>query len=1137
MKRPYSHLGSLHRSRTRARRRPTRLRLGLEALERRQLLATVQWISSSSGNWDVGSDWSTGQVPGPGDDAVIAVSGIAVTIDSGQQSVHSLACSEPLSITGGSLTVAANSTISGGLTMTGGSLTASGSGVTLAVTGATTVSAASLYAQNGATLSLPNLSSYANPNGSGPTYFEATGVGSSLALVHLSTVGVLQRQHYWNLEANQGGSLSLPALTSIVSSSGTYDDVQISADGSGSTLNLSNLTTLSTTDDSTLAATNQATLQDDKLTNLNGINVTLDGTATIATSQWGTLTNGSLIVTGGSYSLGLTNVDGSNVSAQSGGSLALPNLTSYAANVTGFTAVGAGSVLDVSALTEVTQATQNGDFYTEATSGGTLNLTGLTSLDVSTDFFYDTGHSTLLDSNLSSLNGVEANLDGTDKQVANSWKKLTNGSLSVGPGSYTLPGLTDVDGSYLGVGNSGTLALPGVTSDAVNNGTFEADGTGVLDLPALATVTQQGAWNIKADGGTVNLTGLAGLTAQPDITVGNGGNVAIGNAVVTMPVSGSGATINVPQLPQGSVVNLGTNGSFTGGTTFNITASDTVFITGFDNGYNNTAGTFTGGVVFNVGAGATVDTTGGAIITYGGTLTGSGSGTVVLSSGQLNVALGGLTLNFPESMFQWTGGVINSSKGDVTNLGNLVLAGNDDKYFWDDGTLDNFGTIVQSGSGNLNLHSDSVTATTLKIEPGASFVIESDSGIDNDYGGTTAVINAGRIAKTAGSGTSTLLVNGQIANTGTIEADSGTLFLDANTISQVASNTLTAGTWNALNGATIQFPSGTSITANEAKVSLGGSGATIAALAGLVSNSGIFSLTKGADFTTAGNFSNSGGLTAGAGSILTVRGNYTQATAGTLNVQIGGTPASSQFGKVAVTGMATLAGALSLALVNGFTASVDQDFKAMTFAGASGTFSTVNLDSSFTEAINSTSLDLHSTVVNPTDLSLSNVDAPTAATAGQQITVTWQVTNQSTNNATGVWQDSVYLSPTPTITSNSILLGAAQHSGGLSANGSYSSSLMATVPAVAAGLYSVLIQADSLYRVSDPNRANNTLAATSKLNVSEPALALGTPSEWLIHRRQSRHVFWDHSANQRCGQSSRLQAVEPPLQAGPSLYT
>ena len=172
---------------SRHRRRPA-----VEFLEERRLLATVYWTSSSSGDWNTAGDWSTGKVPGSGDDVVInPVSGATptVTISSGNQSVHSIMGSDPLAIAGGSLTVAATSAISGGLSMTGGSLVANGSKLSLTISGATTVSGASLYAEGGATLSLPELASYTQPNGC--CYvgtLEATGAGSVLSLPELTSI-------------------------------------------------------------------------------------------------------------------------------------------------------------------------------------------------------------------------------------------------------------------------------------------------------------------------------------------------------------------------------------------------------------------------------------------------------------------------------------------------------------------------------------------------------------------------------------------------------------------------------------------------------------------------------------------------------------------------------------------------------------------------------------------------------------------------------------------------------------------------------------------------------------------------------------------------------------------------------------
>ncbi len=444
-------------------------------------------------------------------------------------------------------------------------------------------------------------------------------------------------------------------------------------------------------------------------------------------------------------------------------------------------------------------------------------------------------------------------------------------------------------------------------------------------------------------------------------------------------------------------------------------------------------------------------------------------------------------------MFQWTGGILDGALGDATNLGTINLAGSNDKVFADYGTLDNYGTIVQTGTGNLGLASDGAFYTTLKIEPGASYLIESDSGINLYDGGITTIENAGTIRKTAGSGTSQLAIAGPITNTGTIEADSGTLSLHAAAISQVSGTTLTGGAWNALDGATLQFPTATNITANAGNLVLGGSGAAITGIAGLSSNSGSLALTGGATFTTSGNFNNSGSLTVGAGSTLSVTGNETETAAGTLNVQIGGTPASGQFGVVTVTGTAALAGTFQVTPINGFTGSAGQDFKVMTFASASGSFSTVlGFGSTFSEATNATSLDLYA-YRNPADLQVSNVSAQATATAGQPITVTWQVTDQGPSNAPGNWQDSVYLSPTATITARSILLGAVPHMGGLAASASYNGTLAAAVPALPQGFYYVLVQVDSLFQVPDPNRANNTLAAiTGQLQVTVPTLTLGT---------------------------------------------
>src|SRR4029077_15046691 len=101
-----------------------RARLHLEILEGRALPSTVTWVNPASGNWDVGSNWSSGSVPGSADDAVINTNSAAKIsiIPNGNISVHSVttAGNDPLSFTGGALTVTAgSSTLSGPLSMHG----------------------------------------------------------------------------------------------------------------------------------------------------------------------------------------------------------------------------------------------------------------------------------------------------------------------------------------------------------------------------------------------------------------------------------------------------------------------------------------------------------------------------------------------------------------------------------------------------------------------------------------------------------------------------------------------------------------------------------------------------------------------------------------------------------------------------------------------------------------------------------------------------------------------------------------------------------------------------------------------------------------------------------------------------------
>ncbi len=226
-------------------------------------------------------------------------------------------------------------------------------------------------------------------------------------------------------------------------------------------------------------------------------------------------------------------------------------------------------------------------------------------------------------------------------------------------------------------------------------------------------------------------------------------------------------------------------------------------------------------------------------------------------------------------------------------------------------------------------------------------------------------------------------------------------------------------------------------------------------------------------------------------------GNFTQTSTGTLRVQLSGSPGSGQFGQLTVQNAASLAGDFNVNQTNSGNPSKNAVYPVMTFASAAGTFTKVTgLSSPLAEQLTATGLDLVTGAGAPVNLQLSQVTAPTNAITGQQITVNWQVQNAGNTAASGNWLDSVYLSTTASITDSSVLLGSVIHSGGLAADGSYSASLTAAVPALPPGDYYVLVQTDSLDQVLVVNRANAILtASTGQLAVSVPVLTLGTPTK------------------------------------------
>ncbi len=781
-----------------------------------------------------------------------------------------------------------------------------------------------------------------------------------------------------------------------------------------------------------------------------------------------------------------------------------------------------------------TSGTLRFDIATQfVTAFGTLNNSGL--YDIQADVGFQLG--TLQPASINNTGTFRKSGGSGTVAVSSPLPFNNNGAtIDVESGVFSLAGGTHTGGTFL-TGMGATLLLTGIHTFT---GSYTGSGQGTVRLAGSRFIVGSSPATFNFPGNLLQWQtgriqcGTAGLTNAGTMTLISGGSETIlfgqiNNAgtfiqsgVVALDLSGSATFTNLPgalfdfqgdgaifdaaldagphrfisrgtlRKSQGTYSRIEASGFNTSGGTVEVLSGTLGIASGINEGGN-----------FNVAAGAILDLTDGLNnfprgfnVTYKGSFTGAGAGTVLVAGNFLTIDPGGATFNFPNGLFQWTGGLIGTlipvgttgNVGTLINTGMITLSGTGTKTLG--GVLSNRGTIVhQSGPLRFDFGTQFVYAVG-KLENSGLYDLQGDVALELGTVFPGSISNAGMFRKSAGTGNTSLSSLLAFSNTGSVEVRSGTLAL-GNTVAQVSGNTLTGGTWSVFANSTLVLPG--SITSNQANVSLNGLGSTLAAINGLTSNAGSLSVLGGQTFTTASSLSNSGNLIVGPGSALNVTGNYSQTAPGTLTVQIDGRPANGRFGRLASTGNAVLAGTLNIVLQNGFGPTAGDMYAVLTFASHSGAFSTITGVQLFSVDLQPTSLTL-TAQASGADLAVRavNINA-TAAQPGQNISISYTVNNLGGTPATGDWYDSVYLSLTPFLDASAVLLGTVHHVGNVAGFGSYSETLTAPLPALLAGGYHAVVTADSRKQVPDTNRSNNTGASSGTLAVMIPLLSLGAP--------------------------------------------
>ena len=1033
------------------RRGPRRLlhlfRPAWERMEDRTLLATMLWTNAAGGDWDVASNWvnaanpSDQHVPTSSDDAEINMSGITVTHStSASDSVNSVtvASGTTLSLSSGTLAIASASTISGNLTMSGGTLSTAGSltvsgattwtGGTMSGTGTTstdgglTLGSATSYDQmfltgqtldnfGAATLSDPNNTNYGLFLGSGATLDNEAGASFAFATntYIISSGGSPAGGTFVNAGtlSNTGGT-----GTSVIESGITLNDsgmIQastgtLSLQGGGTFTGTANLTAAAGADldfgGGTYTAPAGSSFSGAGTISFSSGTVTVDGTYDVS---------GSTIARGGTANLTAPVTAVGATITVSGGALNLsgtdPALTATAVNVSGGT-------LDLSGVPELTTTTLNvsgGTLTAIATlnvsgqttwTGGTMSGTGTTSTDGGLTLGSATSYDQMFLTGQTLDNFGAATLSDPNN---------TNYGLFLGSGA-TLD--NEAGASFAFATNTYIISSGGSPAGGtfVNAGTLSSTGgTGTSVIESGITLNDSGM--IQASTGTLSLQGGGTFTGTANLTAAAGADLDFGGGTYTAPAGSSFSGAGTISFSSGTVTVDGTydvsGSTIARGGTANLTAPVTAV---------GATITVSGGALNLSGTDPALTAT--AVNVSGGTL--DLSGVPELTTTTLNVSGGTLTaiatLNV-SGQTTWTGGTM-SGTGTTSTDGGLTLgsATSYDQMFLTGQTLDNFGAATLSDPNNTNYGLFLGSGATLDNEAGASFAFATNTYIISSGGSPAGgtFVNAGTLSSTGGTGTSviesgitlndsgmiqastgTLSLQGGGTFTGTIEATSGGSLSISPPPTNLASGTLTGGTW--IVGANSSMSLGANITTDDATIILDGSGASFSSLSPLakIALAGSLEVQVGGSLTTAGNLDNAGTIDLAPGA-LNVTGSYTQETTGALDIGVGGLAAGSQFGQLNVSGPASLNGVLDVSLVNGYTPPSGDSYPILTFGSETGGFSAdfglffgngQGFVPTFSPATNPTALDLVVTSGLPgTQTTLST--SPDPSVYGQSVTFT-----------------------------------------------------------------------------------------------------------------------------------------------------
>ncbi|HUB24180.1 MAG TPA: hypothetical protein VL992_02040 [Tepidisphaeraceae bacterium] len=470
------------------------------------------------------------------------------------------------------------------------------------------------------------------------------------------------------------------------------------------------------------------------------------------------------------------------------------------------------------------------------------NQPGATILVTSNSFTLDAGSSTGGSFNVAA--GADLDLTGGyTYTLSGTYSGTGSGTVSLSGGTIQLAG-TGVTFNFptgMFVWSDGTIAgaagapLDNIGDMTLTTGNYK-DMSGGLILNNSGTITDNGTqvWRFFGDSMVNNLSGaLVDLNGTESLQDQSSGGSAFNNEPgATFENTGGSNYTTVPFFNQPGATIQVVSGAF---------ALD--------------AGSSSGGS-FNVAAGTDLDLTGGYTYTVSGNYTGTGSGTVSLSGGELQLAGTGVTFNFPAGMFVWSDGTIYGTPGaTLNNTGSITLTTSNYKDMSDGLILNNSGTITDDGSQVWRFFGDSMVNNL----SGGVVDLNGTESLQDQSSGNSAFNNesGATFEMTGGPDYTTVPFNNQPGATISVTTNSFSLDAGSSTggsfnVASGADLDLTGGYSDTLSGNYSGAGSGT-VSMSGGTLNIGAAGATFDFPAGMfVWSNGIVSGAAGGPWNNTG---------------------------------------------------------------------------------------------------------------------------------------------------------------------------------------------------------------------------------------------------------------------------------------------